>query len=97
MTPAWLKVLAVVSLIFAGGCAAAIAVDIARGRRRRMWIMNVVWPVTTLWSGPHGLWAYLQFGRAPRPSGENKPLPQVVATAETHCGAGCTLGDSGAE
>jgi len=28
-----------------------------------MWIMNIVWPITALWSGPAGLWAYFLFGR----------------------------------
>jgi len=29
-----------------------------------MWIMNVVWPITALWSGPLGFWFYWRAGRA---------------------------------
>ena len=93
LTPEWLQVLAIVSLLTAGCCSGAIVFDILRGNRQKMWIMDVVWPVTALWSGPIGLWAYYRFGNA----GKEKPYPQVVAVAATHCGAGCTLGDIIAE
>jgi Domain of unknown function (DUF4396) len=84
-TVAWLSLaLGVLSAI-------AVAVDIAAGRRQRMWIMNVVWPLTALYSGPIGVWAYATLGRpravAPR------PLWQSVVVGTTHCGSGCTLGD----
>jgi hypothetical protein len=92
--PAWLVWIAAVSLVIAIACAIVVALDIALGRRQKMWIMDVVWPVTMLWSGPLGLWAYVRWGRAgaPRP-----PFPVQVAKATTHCGAGCTLGDLVAE
>jgi hypothetical protein len=57
-----------------------------------MWIMNIVWPVTALYSGPLGLWAYFSFGRV-RTATRRKPFWQITAVATTHCGAGCTLGD----
>ena len=95
MTAPWLHTLAIFSLTISICCAAAIATDILRGRGQPMWIMNIVWPVTALWSGPIGLWAYLRVGRQPKES--NKPFPQVIAVAATHCGAGCTLGDIVAE
>jgi hypothetical protein len=91
-------------------CAAAIAADLALGRRQAMWIMNIVWPVTALWSGPLGLWAYARYGRAgsvtamqeartrhPTTSGASQPFPVLVAKGTTHCGSGCTVGDIGAE
>lgn len=53
-----------------------------------MWIMNLVWPITMLYSGPIGLWFYFHAGKKHRHHGAGKYL---VAT--THCGAGCTLGD----
>lgn len=86
--------MAVIALVTAGACALIVTVDILAGRRQRMKIMNVVWPVTTLWSGPIGLWAYFAGGRAP---GREKSFPEAVAVAATHCGAGCTLGDLAAE
>jgi hypothetical protein len=92
--PQWLDAVAEVSLAAAVCCAAAIAVDIAAGHRQKMWIMNVVWPVTALWAGPVGLYAYFRFGRGGR---REKPFREIVAVAATHCGAGCTLGDICAE
>lgn len=110
MTPYWLRILSIISLITAGSSAAAIAIHILRGNRQRMWIMDIVWPVTALWSGLFGLWAYFRFGRLSTDTyleqarkrgkenpGRQKPFPQVVAVAVTHCGAGCTLGDIIAE
>jgi Domain of unknown function (DUF4396) len=93
MRPDWLELLAWISLVTAGICVAIIVVDLLRGHRQKMWIMNVVWPVTALWSGPLGLWAYLSLGR---PS-KQKTFPEAVAVATTHCGAGCALGDILAE
>jgi hypothetical protein len=45
-------------------CALAIVFDVVRGNPRKMWIMNVVWPITALWSGPLGFWFYWRAGRA---------------------------------
>ncbi len=75
-----------------------------------MWIMDVVWPVTALYSGPLGLYAYYRVGRLSTKQrtrhtkelgeenpGKRKPFWQMVGAAATHCGAGCTLGDICAE
>ena len=93
--PEWLNTLAIFSLVAAGASALIVALDIAGGHRQKMWIMDIVWPITALWSGPLGLWAYFKGGRAPRQS--KKSFPEVVGVAATHCGAGCTLGDICAE
>jgi hypothetical protein len=76
-----------------------VAADLAAGRPQPMRIMNVVWPVTALWAGPLGAWAYFRFGRAEPGGGAppKQPFPVVVAKGTTHCGSGCTLGDIGAE
>ena len=95
MKPHWLEILAIISLLAAGVCAAIITTDIVGGRRQRMWIMNVVWPVTALWAGPLGLWAYFRFGRVQ--AGRERPFKEAVSVAATHCGAGCSLGDILAE
>jgi Domain of unknown function (DUF4396) len=106
MVPAWLTILSLVSLALAVVCALVVAIDIACGRRQRMWIMNVVWPVTALYSGPLGLWAYFAIGRRPARSAmqaaesagaPTRPTWQSIGLAATHCGAGCTLGDLLAE
>lgn len=58
---------------------------------QKMWIMDIVWPVTALWAGPVGAAAYWLLGRREKP-----PMSIAAAKAATHCGAGCTLGDIGA-
>lgn len=70
-----------------------------------MWIMDFVWPITALWAGPLGLWAYFQLGRrksnAPHKpehlSGHHSPDWRATTVGALHCGAGCTLGDLLAE
>jgi len=75
-----------------------------------MWIMNIVWPATALYLGPVALWGYFKWGllsshhhmMMARQKNEDmpsarKPFWQSVATAATHCGAGCTVGDIIAE
>jgi len=61
--PGWLTTLSYVSLTVAVLCALWIAIDILRGHRQPMAIMHVVWPVTALYAGPLGLWAYWRWGR----------------------------------
>lgn len=99
--PEWLHVLALVSLAIALACAAVIALDIARGRRQPMAIMNLVWPITALYAGPLALWAYARIGRVPKHGRHDhhgkRPFAQSVLLAATHCGSGCTLGDLTAE
>jgi hypothetical protein len=87
--------------------AAIIAVHILLGHRQRMWIMNAVWPLTALYSGPIGLAAYFVVGRSSvktKTGEENKTTSapkksfwESTGIATTHCGAGCTLGDIFAE
>ncbi len=100
MPPEWLTILAWISL--AGGfvSAGAIVYDIyGRGMRQPMRVMEAVWPITGLYLGPGGWFAYGRLGRptASRDTeagGEEKiPEWQGVAVSATHCGAGCTLGD----
>jgi hypothetical protein len=84
VTVAWLTVtLGIASAL-------VVAVHVAT-HTQRAWIMNVVWPLTALWSGPLGLGAYFAFGRANR--AKPQPFPIAVAKGTTHCGSGCTLGD----
>jgi hypothetical protein len=99
--PDALETVAIASLAIAVLCALIIAIDILRGHRQPMWIMNVVWPITALYAGPLGLWAYFSIGRrsAHQAMHEAPPKPawQSVGLATTHCGSGCTLGDLVAE
>lgn len=59
--PPWLTAIAWMSLGLALLSAAIVTVDVV-GRPQHMAIMNVVWPVTALYAGPLGLWAYFRFG-----------------------------------
>jgi Domain of unknown function (DUF4396) len=98
MIPAWLHVLSIFALLLGLVCALALAVDVTR-HPQHMGIMNVVWPMTGLYAGPLALWGYFRFGRA---TGHGhgapaKPLYAAVGIGDTHCGAGCTLGDIIAE
>jgi hypothetical protein len=108
--PEWLTILSVGCLGLSGLCALVIAIDIVRGHRQHMWIMNVVWPITALYSGPLGLWAYFAVGRLSTheamraaqnrgegPPARSKPFWQSVGLAASHCGSGCALGDLLAE
>lgn len=108
--PEWLTVVAIISLAIGGICALIVLADIGFRSPQHMWIMNVVWPITPLYSGPLGLWAYFRAGRkssqravqeakahGEKPPGKKKPMWSMTAIAATHCGAGCTLGDICAE
>ncbi len=108
----WLTMVASLSLMLSAISAGIILIDILGGRHQKMMIMNLVWPITALYSGPIGLWAYYSMGRAAPHGGEpaheegaaqahgedhdkpQKPFWQTVFKATSHCGAGCTLGDT---
>lgn len=101
--PAWLHVLSLASLGLALACAAFIALDELR-RPQKMWIMNLVWPLTALFGSVLWLAGYLAWGRgepkaAPPPAepAPKPPFPVMVAKGASHCGAGCTLGDIAGE
>jgi hypothetical protein len=102
MAPHWLQLLAIVSLCIAFLCAIVILLDIASGHRQHMAVMNVVWPITALYMGVIGFWAYWRISRAPLSKGgeqhvKQKRFWQFVFVGSTHCGAGCSLGDVVAE
>lgn len=108
--PSWLHGLAIVSLAVAFICAGVIVWDEFR-RPQRMWIMNLVWPLTALFGSVVWLAFYLAWGReaaraesmpgkqaqADDRKATKPPFPVMVAKASSHCGAGCTLGDIVAE
>lgn len=108
--PDWLYILAIGFLCLGGLSFLIVLGHIVAGNRQHMWIMNVVWPITMLYSGPLGLWFYFKAGRlsthkameaAQQNSADNhgakKPFWQAVSIATMHCGSGCTLGDIVAE
>ncbi|HWE38329.1 MAG TPA: DUF4396 domain-containing protein [Isosphaeraceae bacterium] len=108
MPPEWLRVISWITIVASIVCALIVLADILLGRRQKMWVMDVVWPVTCLYFGPVGLWAYWTMGR-PKAEGDDhagqdggehdrkrseKPFWQTVFVATSHCGAGCTIGDT---
>ncbi len=105
-----MHVFSIVWLAAAGVSVLIVAGDLSAGHEQQMWIMNLVWPLTVLWSGPIGLFAYFALGRSgtarearaaallhEKPPGRDRPFWQTAALAATHCGAGCALGDLLAE
>ena len=91
MPPTWLTVVAWISLGVGIVSAVAIVLDIfVAGRRQRMAVMEVVWPITALYAGPLAWWAYARYGRPDAP-GHGERVS--VGIGVSHCGAGCTLGD----
>jgi hypothetical protein len=107
MPAPWLVTVAWIALGVGFASAIVIAADIfLRGYRLKMPIMEAVWPITGLYFGPAAIWGYYRFGR---PTSQKwltqhgveqppeKPRWATFAVGVSHCGAGCTLGDIGAE
>lgn len=105
-----------ISLAVAFLCALIIASDQTR-HPQKMWIMNIVWPVTALYFSVIAVGAYFRVGRGmakdampgmsndqmeghkngqENPARRN-PTWRQTAVSDSHCGAGCTLGDIIAE
>ena len=100
MIPVWLTVISWIFLGIVVLCAAAILYDIlGRGYRQRTAVMEVVWPITALYLGPLGLWAYNRWGR-PRSdrwqkehgTPPEKSLAEAAATGGTPGGAASAIG-----
>jgi hypothetical protein len=105
-----------ISLGIALLCALVIAIDEIR-HPQKMWIMNVVWPITALYLSVFALWGYFRIGRgmtkdamhgrSPEPMQRHQmtqgaqvsrdPTWRQIAVSDSHCGAGCVLGDIVAE
>lgn len=71
-----------------------------RGNRPHLWVMEMVWPLTALYSGPLGWFAYLRWGRLNSRRDRERsgarghyPFSVSVGISDTHCGAGCAVGD----
>jgi hypothetical protein len=97
--PLWLSSLSVASIVLGGVCAIAIVIDEFR-QPQKMWIMNLVWPLTALFGSVLWLAAYYAWGRNASKNQQKKgdlPFPVMVMKGTSHCGAGCALGDIIAE
>jgi hypothetical protein len=76
-----LQTISIVSIVIASLCALTIVIHIFIGHRQRMWIMDIVWPVAALYSGPLGLWAYFKLGTL---STKNKSKDQQAKPFYVH-------------
>jgi hypothetical protein len=102
--PEWLHSLAWVSLGLSFLCAFVILLDELR-KPQKMFIMNLVWPLTALYWSFVALRAYFKIGRnmahqhqhQHQHQQRDKLSPSQVSLAVSHCGAGCALGDIVAE
>jgi hypothetical protein len=106
--PSWFELLAWVALAVGFASALVIVADIfVLGNRQHMAIMNLAFPLTALYMGPIALWAYFARGRrmsrkrmhmqAAGMDEEARDSLWQVSLSDTHCGAGCVLGDIGGE
>ncbi len=108
-----LEATAWISLCVAFVCALIIVGDEFR-HPQKMWVMNIVWPVTALYFSVVALWGYYRIGRRMAKNGmphtgmsgelkgrgpQDRPNPtwEQTVVSDSHCGAGCTLGDVIAE
>ncbi|MDR8732308.1 DUF4396 domain-containing protein [Burkholderia pseudomultivorans] len=93
--PPWLHALSVAWIVTGVTCAGIVAADEAK-YPQRAWIMNLVWPLTTLFGTVIWLAAYWTWGRnIARDAHQTaaRSFPVAVIKGTNHCGAGCTLGD----
>ena len=64
MPPTWLTVIAWISLVAGFASSISILYDVyGRRRRQPMRVMEAVWPITALYLGPLGWFAYACLGR----------------------------------
>ena len=84
---------AILSLVLSVFSALIIVGDLLTGHSQNMRVMNAVWPLTALWAGPLALLVYWRIGRQDDKKRPQKPFWQSVIVGDTHCGAGCTVGD----
>ena len=109
MPPYWLQVL---SWLWIAACvvsALCILVQTIR-KPQKMWIMDVVWPITGLYMGPVAVYLYQKslpvsvkkpmsedMKRIMERHKDDPPTPIQNSIAAFHCGAGCSIGDTIAE
>jgi hypothetical protein len=107
-----LESIAWISLLIAFACAFNISID-EYSHPQKIWIMNIVWPLTALYFSFFALWRYFSAGRKMSKTAmsavnaeehrremeqaRRDPTSTQTAIADTHCAAGCVLGDLIAE
>ncbi|KWA32922.1 hypothetical protein WL27_22915 [Burkholderia multivorans] len=97
--PFWLHAVSIAWIGLGMACAGVVAADEVK-HPQKAWIMNLVWPLTTLFGTILWLASYYAWGRnIPRDGNGNSAgsFPVIVMKGTSHCGAGCALGDILAE
>jgi hypothetical protein len=107
--PDWLDALAWFSLGLSFLCGLIILGHEFK-RPQKMFIMDLVWPITALYWSVAALWGHFKIGQrmtkdqagqhlqdSDGNGGSHEPSRSETAVAVSHCGAGCTLGDIIAE
>ena len=109
MAPAWFELVAWGALALGFACALVIVADIVvLGNWQHMTVMDLAFPLTALYLGPIALWGYFARGRrmsrkqmhmhtAGVNGSEPRDSPWQVSLSDSHCGAGCALGDVAGE
>lgn len=110
MASTWFELVAWAALGLGFASALVILADIfVFGNRQHMAIMDLAFPLTALYMGPIALWAYFARGRRMsrkrmhmHAGGETRRIEPrdslwQVSLSDSHCGAGCVLGDIGGE
>jgi len=109
MVPAWLEELAWAWIAICIASALFILIQTIR-KPQKMWIMDLVWPITGLYMGPIAVHLY----RRSLPVSVKEPMSDEMkkvverhkedpptwiqnSLAVFHCGAGCSIGDTIAE
>lgn len=107
--PVWLDVIA---WIWIAICIVSACFILIRTLRtpQKMWIMDVVWPITGLYMGPFAIYLYLKSLPVSRKQPMSPEMKSIMdrhkddpptwiqnSLAVFHCGAGCSIGDTAAE
>ena len=75
MTPLWLDRVSWIAIVCGIVSALIVLGDILNDHPQEMKVMTWVWPLTCLYAGPLGLWAYWKTGRK-RPERDKKSCPE---------------------
>jgi hypothetical protein len=109
MVPQWLEILAWTWIAICFASSLFILTQTVR-KPQKMWIMDVVWPITGLYMGPFAVYLYQKSlpvsMKMPMSEDMKKAMERHQDDAPTwiqnsiavfHCGAGCSIGDTIAE
>jgi hypothetical protein len=77
--PEWLHLVAWAYLAISSLCSLIVIVDEVR-HPQKMFVMNIVWPITCLYFGPFALWSYFRSGKRERENSTSRCAERCCAT-----------------